>query len=186
MGYIAGVPIRYGQPEPWKGVAEKQGHTKPSRAKNSQDVKWKKNDGRPPDTAKELVKSGKKNNSKDLTKTATETPQHQLKYGPPSYQWKANSCWLDTSLQLLFVCVHRNFEEFSSLFDGVSEDTMLCGFFNVLKMRYEIDEDIPNDVASGKLVEHRDTFREALCNFGSIKDTDSSQSLMVSFSYFNP
>jgi hypothetical protein len=38
--------------------------------------------------------------------------------GPPGqacYPWENNSCWLDASLQLLYVSLSRNFSEFSSL-----------------------------------------------------------------------
>lgn len=50
-----GVPIRYGQSERWKFVADQIGRTKPSRAPDVADRRRKKNDGRPPDTAKELL-----------------------------------------------------------------------------------------------------------------------------------
>ncbi|PPQ88302.1 hypothetical protein CVT25_012365 [Psilocybe cyanescens] len=92
-GKIDGILIRYGAPEPWKGTAGKIGHTKPSRAIDPQEVKRKKNDGRPPDTIKELTKTVK--NQKIPVIWAPNL-------GPPSYKWNNNSCWLDSSLELLY------------------------------------------------------------------------------------
>lgn len=56
-----GIPIRYGAPESWKKVAARIGRTKPSR--DGRKGK-KKNDGRPPDTVKELVFSPQKKQAK--------------------------------------------------------------------------------------------------------------------------
>ena len=53
---IGGVPIQYGQAEPWKVVAAQIGCIKPTQASQLQDKECKKNDGWPPDTIKELVK----------------------------------------------------------------------------------------------------------------------------------
>src|SRR4051812_44539439 len=50
-----GAPIRYGQAEPWKKVANAIGRTKPTRAPEKQRSKRYTNDGRPPDTLKELL-----------------------------------------------------------------------------------------------------------------------------------
>jgi len=93
---LGGVPIRYGQAEPWKVVAAQIGRTKPTRANRLQDKKRKKNDGRPPDTIKELVQ----------VKVKRETG---FVLGPASYPWKNNSCWLDTSLELTLITVMRHF-----------------------------------------------------------------------------
>jgi hypothetical protein len=42
---IGGVPIRYGQAEPWKVVAAQIGRTKLTHTTQPQDKKHKKNDG---------------------------------------------------------------------------------------------------------------------------------------------
>ncbi|TFK32445.1 hypothetical protein BDQ12DRAFT_773402 [Crucibulum laeve] len=72
--------IRYGKAEHWKVIAEKSGHSKPSRSDNPENKKRKKNDGHPPDTVKELIKTGKKK------KQATEKPASdgQLINGVPT------------------------------------------------------------------------------------------------------
>ena len=56
---IDGHPIRYGAPEPWKAIAREIGRTKKSRApgkRNQRSASRYKNDGRPPDTIKTLLR----------------------------------------------------------------------------------------------------------------------------------
>ena len=62
MQLPVGVPVRYGKPEPWKGVAAKIGRTKPSRARSSLSLhqRRKRNDGRPPDTRQALTSARKR------------------------------------------------------------------------------------------------------------------------------
>ena len=86
----AGTLIGYGQPEPWKAIAQQIGQTKPSRAPDPQENHQKKNDGRPPDTSKELLsmktKSPTKLHHTLKGKQLTNTHQHA------SYPWHNNSC----------------------------------------------------------------------------------------------
>jgi hypothetical protein len=112
-----GQLIRYGQPEPWKIIANNIGRTKPSRAG---DTKRKKNDGRPPDTTKELLKperSKKKSETQQLIKFKTQPKPKpsNITLGPVSYPWKDNSCWLDTSLELIYVTLMRDFDGFADI-----------------------------------------------------------------------
>jgi hypothetical protein len=53
--FSEGIPIRYRRPEAWKVIAAEIGRTKPTRAEKPNEKKRKKNDGRPPDTIKELL-----------------------------------------------------------------------------------------------------------------------------------
>ncbi|KAJ7017996.1 hypothetical protein C8F04DRAFT_978179 [Mycena alexandri] len=102
-GTIVGVPIRHGQAEPWKVIAQHIGRTKPGRAPNAANSRRKlKNDGRPPDTSAELL--GKLKSGKGASKAAPHS----------SYPWSRNSCWLDSSLELIFNPVMRDFLGFSS------------------------------------------------------------------------
>ncbi|KAF9032059.1 hypothetical protein BJ165DRAFT_1358081 [Panaeolus papilionaceus] len=56
LAALEGAPIRYGDAEPWKVIAAHIGRTKKSRAPDpAEGKKRKRNDGRPPDTAKELL-----------------------------------------------------------------------------------------------------------------------------------
>jgi hypothetical protein len=53
--FSEGIPIRYRRPEAWKVIAAEIGRTKPTCAEKPNEKKRKKNDGRPPDTIKELL-----------------------------------------------------------------------------------------------------------------------------------
>jgi hypothetical protein len=114
MNHQGGVPIRYGQPERWKLVAEQIGRTKPNRAPDAADRKRKKNDGRPPDTSKELLnlKQTKTRNKKiqQVIASLSDKPGNLL-----GYPWKDNSCWLDTLLDLMFRAVSQDFQTFSDV-----------------------------------------------------------------------
>jgi hypothetical protein len=74
----------------------------------------KKNDGRPPpDTVKELL--GHKN-SKEVEKVKNPPKAiKKLDFGLPSYPWSDNSCWLDASLQVLYMAVTRDFNDFETV-----------------------------------------------------------------------
>lgn len=65
---LVGTPIRYGQAEPWKATQKKIGRTKQTRTPGRS--ARAKNDGRPPDTVKELVKksNARKQRSKNHLK----------------------------------------------------------------------------------------------------------------------
>ncbi|KAJ6481243.1 hypothetical protein C8R47DRAFT_1322273 [Mycena vitilis] len=127
-GTIEGVPIRYGQAEPWKVISQQIGRTKPSRAPDSAGSKRKKNDGRPPDTSAELLGSSKSSKGSDK-------PKAKPSDGDVGYPWSHNSCWLDSALELLFNAVTRDFADFSSRFDDVNPDCALAAFFKIMHLR---------------------------------------------------
>lgn len=71
-----GAPIRYGEAEPWKKIAAKIGRTHPVRAPGARESRRKKNDGRAPDTNKELTaikvqKSTKESNAQSVISIPT-------------------------------------------------------------------------------------------------------------------
>jgi hypothetical protein len=178
--FIEGIPIQHGQPERWKVIAQNIGRTKPTRASRPEDKKRKKNDGRPPDTKDELLKPMKAKATTRKIKVL-DIPKSNVNFGPPSYPWKANSCWLDTFLELLFVLVMRNFAEFTSCFASTSKNSGLFAFFTTLDARRSIGDDEDNDVVTQLLVKHRDNLRLVLKSKGIIKDIDSSQPFMVCY-----
>ncbi|KAJ7166933.1 hypothetical protein C8R46DRAFT_899417, partial [Mycena filopes] len=105
---IAGILIRYGQPEDWKG--------KPRSSRKGK-KRTPRKDGRPPDTSKELVGRGRKGVKKSSNPKAPSTtpapsppPPQPIPRYRPSYVWDRNSCYLDTSLELIFQVVSRGFE----------------------------------------------------------------------------
>ncbi|KAI0683221.1 hypothetical protein BC835DRAFT_1296586, partial [Cytidiella melzeri] len=76
---LVGNPIRYGRPEPWKATKKTIGRTKPSREPGRQ--KLFKNDGRPPDTLRELVQQRKKiQKTRAYTQSGTPNVQPMHKH----------------------------------------------------------------------------------------------------------
>lgn len=148
-------------------IASNIGRTKPGRASRPEDKNRKKNDGRPPDTKDELLHPSKNTNTVS-------------KFGPPSYPWDANSCWLDTSLELLFVSVMRNFDDFSSLFNSVPKNSGLYALYTTLNSRRLINHDEDDRIVTQALKKHRDALRVVLKKKGAIKDLNTRQSFMVS------
>ncbi|KAH9949621.1 hypothetical protein B0H21DRAFT_836748, partial [Amylocystis lapponica] len=123
--FRTGAPIRYGAPEPWKAVAARIGHSHKSRAPDARDTRRRKNDGRPPDTTKELVPPAKRKkhnkqvvgaslqDSGDKTVPPPQAPKTEPTSQPsdlcePSYQWADNSCWLDAFTVQESLCRHRD------------------------------------------------------------------------------
>lgn len=129
------------------------------------------NNGRPPDTSAELLKSPNK---------CPRTGASVIRFGPPSYKWSNNSCWLDSSLEITFICVAWNFNEFTSLFDTIPKNSALYAFFNTLWNRFKIDEDTPDETTTRMLMEHRDNFRKVLLDSELIRGLETSESLLVS------
>jgi hypothetical protein len=154
MYCIEGTLIRYGKPEPWKVIIQQIGRSKPSRAPKPEE-KRRKNNGRPPDTSRELL-----GNLRSKTK-ATSTPKPRTTLNP-SYPWSNNSCFLDTSLELIFQAVMRDFQEFSIRFKQQETDTTLSLLHRMFELRKLIDVEKGEKEPSTWLAEQRDNFREHL------------------------
>jgi hypothetical protein len=154
--FIEGIPIRYGQPEPWKVIAQQLGRTKPSRAPQPEAKKRKKNDGRPPDTSRELLGPKWKKTEYTPTTITKKTILH------PSYPWINNSCWLDTSLELLYQTVIRDFQDFSVRFAEVHPETSLHTLYRLLELRKLADIEGGEGDQSLVLSQQRDNFRKHL------------------------
>ena len=212
-----GVPIRYGQAERWKSVRDRIGRTKPSRAPNITVKKRRRNDGRPPDTVKELLqKSASKKKEKQVaklkeqlaiptTELELQVPQPDLDGsmalavvpnpivpGPasarhpgiqvehntqPCYPWENNSCWLDVSLQLLFVALSRNFSEFSSLVLTIQEGHPLRTLHSIFEQRINLKPDEPNCPDILKM--QRNNLRQQLIEHRQASHPTSFEPLMV-------
>lgn len=176
---LEGVPIRYGTAEPWKVIAQRIGRTKPSRAPQAQDKRRKKNDGRPPDTAKELlhVKKGRRANA---SKAATSTASSSGHRRHASYPWSKNSCLLDSSLELIFRAVSRDFAGFSMKMDGLHPKLSLATLFEALSLRrtFEISPGGTDDL-SLLLFEQRDGLRDHLLSCRIISHTSAFSSAFV-------
>jgi hypothetical protein len=77
--------------------------------------KQKKSDGRPPDTSHKLVKH-------------LSDAVHYC----PDYRWKNNSCWLDCSLELMFLAIVHNFHtDFEPCFYGMCHASPLWHLYKL-------------------------------------------------------
>ncbi|KAJ6523218.1 hypothetical protein DFH09DRAFT_1047292 [Mycena vulgaris] len=171
-GTIAGIPIRYGQAESWKVIAQIMGRTKPSRAPDASSSKRSKNDGRAPDTSAELLGSSKagQNGSKAGSKTRPKDRE-------VSYPWSKNSCWLDSGLELLFHAVMRNPVDFSFSFEDVNPECAITPLFKIMNLRKTLlgsGED-----PSAMLSLQRDGFRDHLKLCRLITSTNEFDSIIA-------
>ncbi|KAF8886874.1 hypothetical protein CPB84DRAFT_1535529 [Gymnopilus junonius] len=206
-GAREGKLIRYGQAEPWKVIQQKIGRTKKSRAKDLVEKKQKKNDGRPPDTIKELLgtqpKPKKAVQSKEVgptpgsslpkptnalhKKTAQQksmssmlkTPNTSPTLSPlssASYPWDRNSCWLDTSLQLLYVALLHSTFDFMSIETGLPKNSSLRKVISSLLERYYREQgSVPP--AADDLAKERDDIRTMLKKKAVIPNVSKYNSL---------
>ena len=174
--YLGGVPIRYGAPESWKAKAATLGRTKPSRAPNPEEKRRKKNDGRPPDTVKELLG---RPNGKEFAKV-NPAPKVMKKFdlGPPAYPWSTNSCWLDVSLQVLYMAVTRDFSEFKTVCEPLNPDVALGALYAIFRDRFDLD--FKEENLSAILESQRDALRAFLHKKKIIKSLNDPESAVVS------
>jgi len=186
MYLLEGNLIRYGEPERWKKTAEKIGRTKPSRAPDSAARKRKKNDGRPPDTKKELFKSSlSSSKSKKKVEFSDVESGQTSPVGHPSYPWQDNSCWLDTSLELLFIALTRNFDEFMNLVPNLNQSSehglqyIAEGFVE----RRVLGTSPANGIVTKSLQHFRNGLRKALAAEKVIKNITGAEALWVSLTH---
>jgi hypothetical protein len=147
------------------------GRTKPSRAPNPEAKKRKKNDGRPPDTVKELLGRSK---SKKFAKVKLSK---KINLGLPAYPWSSNSCWLDASLQVLYMAVTRDFNEFKTVCEPLDLDVALGALYAIFQDR--IDLDIEEENMSAILESQRDALRVFLCKKKIISSLNKPESAVV-------
>ena len=165
---LAGIPIRYGAPEPWKAKAAAIGWTKPYHAPKPDEKKCKKNDGCLPDTVNELLTNPTKTSAIPklpkptiidlLANTAKSVPPPPSKtapvksapppppkkapkfeFGLPSYLWMDNSCWLDASLEVLYLAIENDFPDFCTLFESLDPDVGLGAFYTAIYDRLSLN-----------------------------------------------
>ena len=150
-------------------------------------MRQKKNDGRPPDTKKELLKPTrtKKEAKKILptpdvahnpVKTGVDVPTPETGLDYPSYPWNKMSCWLDVSAQLIYVCVSRNFQDYASGYQGVPNIYGLKSLYQILDKRRL--SDLAGKKSSSARRTERDSFRKVLKTKGAISSIDRPESLL--------
>lgn len=155
--------------QPWKQTAEKFGYTKYSRHHGARRVLGKtKNDGRPPDTGKALMRIRK-----------VKEPEYEK-----FYRWKQNSCWLDSSLAVLFAAASRDYSDsLEPMFSGLPPNHPLKDPRQMFHTRRETVQ-ISGYESGGcnLLTTQRDGFRQVLRDVpGSpIKSLSEFSSMFVS------
>jgi len=142
------------------------------------DKKRVKNDGRPPDTTNELLLSGpskkQKKEAKDLKQKLKIPTLRQI----PSYVWEKNSCWLDTSLELLHATVSHGFEDFAQVCRHLPLDSILRTLFDMLEVRQNVPADTPDLMES--MSEQRTKLRKKLVEAKQVRTMSSYESMFVS------
>ena len=173
---LENIPIRYGDGEEWKKIRERIGRTKPARAPDVSEKKRKKNNGRPPDTIKDLLqRPPTKQQSKEVNKI-----QALLKVPTsiPSYPWKKNSCWLDASLELLHGTVSYDFGVFTGACQHLPPESPVILLYDMLKTRQTSDPLAKG--LSSELGQQRDHLRKRLVELKEAKSVSSFEPLFVS------
>ncbi|KIJ13899.1 hypothetical protein PAXINDRAFT_13224 [Paxillus involutus ATCC 200175] len=161
------VKIRYGEPQRWKRITANINRTKPQRAPEARARQAKKGDGRPPDTSKELLTKTKAGASK--SKQSAEIGMR------PSYPWKDNSCWLDSSLELIYTVASKQFyTSFLPRFQTMSRTHPLWNLYEAIDFRMTL---VDLEQATSMLGNQRDNLRKVLKHASIIKSLSDKGSL---------
>lgn len=83
-----------------------------------------------------------------LTKKAAPKVSKELKFGPASYCWNVNSCWLDASLQVLYIAITKQFDKFTKIFKLLKPGSALNVFYQVVNKWFELDPEEPNFITT--------------------------------------
>lgn len=100
-----------------------------------------------------------------------------VKLGPASYQWNANSCWLDASLQVLYIAITNRFDEFTEIFGSLKSGSPLNSLYQTFNERFELDPEEEDVTTSLGL--HRDRLRIFLHEKQIIEHLDQPESAVV-------
>ncbi len=98
-----------------------------------------------------------------------------------AYPWGANSCWLDSSLQIFFIAVSRNFGDFSAGFQDVPKVLGLRSLYEIFDKRRVSEEKDQEAVLSANRKRERDSFRRLLLKKKAIRSINEPESLLVIF-----
>ncbi|KAF8059494.1 hypothetical protein FPV67DRAFT_1426312, partial [Lyophyllum atratum] len=135
----------------------------------------------PPNTSKELLASKKQKTSgiasKSDAKTLRKTGKPDTKtFGPQSYPWHANSCWIDTSLELLYATLIPDFDEYSRICKVLHPGSGLYGLYDALSSRRSLETS--SDVSATALAVQRETFRGILKDKGLANEDNTFEPLI--------
>ncbi|KAJ7488749.1 hypothetical protein B0H11DRAFT_2405843, partial [Mycena galericulata] len=100
--------IFYGRdPQYWKTTRFRYSWTKHSRHEARRKLSM---DGRPPDTIARLKGKASRKTGTGGSARKTKAPEPPSEF-QRSFRWRANSCWLDSSLTALFAAANRDFAQ---------------------------------------------------------------------------
>ena len=102
---------------------------------------------------------------------------NRVKFGPASYQWNANSCWLDSSLQVLYIAITNRFDEFTEIFGSLKPGSPLNSLYHTFHERFKLDPEDEDVTTSLGL--HRDRLRIFLQEKRIITHLDQPESPVV-------
>jgi hypothetical protein len=94
----------------------------------------------------------------------------------PAYPWNRNSCWLDTSLQLLYVALTKYPDDFVRIIKGLPKASGVKEVLNSLQARHGMD---PQGITSKILGDQRDAIRNLLKKKRAIASITQFESLFV-------
>lgn len=177
---LGGLRIKYGKDEPWKYFAYSYGRTHPSRDPAIISQKKHKNDGRAPDTFNALlIRKTLPQDSNELKRLLRARKAVHL----VSYRYFKNSCWLDTSLEVIYRVVEHNPLDFETLFADVTVGSVADNLKHVITERLDLmnGPTASTCVATANSLS-RDCFRRALLDSKIVTSIDSEDSLFVSLS----
>jgi hypothetical protein len=75
----------------------------------------------------------------------------------PAYPWSGNSCWLDASLQILYMAVTRDFNDFKTICEPLDPEIALGALYAIFQDRLELD--LKDENTSAILESQRDELR---------------------------
>ncbi|KAJ7763014.1 hypothetical protein B0H16DRAFT_1805867 [Mycena metata] len=180
-----GDKIYYGRdPQYWKNTRFRYSWTKHSRHEPRRKFSL---DGRAPDTIARLkAKAARKRRDKQNPKSK---PAHPPKppVPPPEFQrsfrWHKNSCWLDSSLTVLYAVANRNFPELKAIFVLLPANHLFLDLLVILETH--IKQAVIPGIESGGckvLTKMRNEFRKKLAVAQYIRSEGSSDAM---FGWFN-
>jgi len=108
---------------------------------------------------------------------APKARPEEIKLGPASYQWHANSCWLDASLQVLYTAITQKFDEFTEVFKSLKPGSALNTLYRTINERFELDPE--DDKVTVILGLQRDRLRIFLHEKRIIDHLDRPESAVV-------
>lgn len=145
----------------------------------------------PPKTSRESTEPVKPSTRQPLKqvrlsfplKKTSDVPNLPIFAQKPSYPWHMNSCWLDTSLEVLFNILGEPsaLQDLGFLCSEIPETSGVLQLFKAMESQYNLQEDLPNSIISKELAQQRDILRAELTRRRALLTNVTFQTVMVSY-----